>query len=170
LAERAERKESDLIEKVIEVKRVSKVVKGGRRFSFSALVVVGDGKGRVGYGMGKANEVIEAVRKGTEQGKKQMKAYSIYKNTIPHRVIGHHGAARVLMQPGAPGSGIIAAGAIRSVVEAVGLHDINVKALGSTNAQNLVRSAMDGLGQLQSFADTAARRGKSLEEVCTMEF
>lgn len=166
----AEKEKSDLIEKVIEVKRVSKVVKGGRRFSFSALVVVGDGKGRVGFGMGKANEVIEAVRKGTEQAKKVMKTVSLYKNTIPHRVIGHHGSAKVLMQPSAPGSGIISAGPVRAVVEAVGIHDINVKALGSTNAHNLVRSTVDGLCQLRSFTEIAERRGKAVEQVCTMEY
>lgn len=170
MAERAEREKSDLIEKVIEVKRVSKVVKGGRRFSFSALVVVGDGKGRVGYGMGKANEVIEAVRKGTEQGKKQMKLYPLYKTTIPHQVIGHHGASEVLMQPSAPGSGIISAGPVRAVVEALGIHDINVKALGSTNAHNLVRSTMDGLEQLKSFSEVAERRGKNVDDVCSMEY
>ncbi|MDT8446234.1 MAG: 30S ribosomal protein S5 [bacterium] len=170
MAERAEREKSEFIEKVIEVKRVSKVVKGGRRFSFSALVVVGDGKGRVGFGMGKANEVIEAVRKGTEQGKKSMKAYPLYKNTIPHRVYGHHGASKVLMQPGPPGSGIISAGPVRAVVEALGIHDINVKALGSTNAHNLVRSAIDGLAQLSSFASVAERRGKAVEDICSMEY
>ncbi|OGG99384.1 MAG: 30S ribosomal protein S5 [Candidatus Lambdaproteobacteria bacterium RIFOXYD1_FULL_56_27] len=169
-ADRGEREKSDLIEKVIEVKRVSKVVKGGRRFSFSALVVVGDGKGRVGYGVGKANEVIEAVRKATEQGKKRMIHFSFHKNTIPHQVIGHHGASKVLMRPGAPGSGIISAGPIRAVVEAIGIHDINVKALGSTNAHNLVRSAIDGLSQLRSFADVAARRGKPVSEICTLEY
>ena len=166
----AENEKSDLIEKVIEVKRVSKVVKGGRRFSFSALVVVGDGKGQVGLGMGKANEVVEAVRKGTEQAKKSMKAYSIYKNTIPHRVRGHHGAAKVLMMPSPPGSGIISAGAVRAVVEAVGIHDINAKAQGSSNAHNLVRSTIDGLSQLKSFSEIAERRGKDVSEVCTMDY
>ncbi len=166
----AENEKSDLIEKVIEVKRVSKVVKGGRRFSFSALVVVGDGKGRVGAGMGKANEVIEAVRKGTEKAKKTMQPYSIYKNSIPHQVIGKHGAAKVLMKPSQPGSGIISSGAVRAVVEAFGISDINAKALGSANVHNLVHATLNGLQQLKSFGEIAERRNKSLEEVCLIDF
>lgn len=166
----AENEKSELIEKVIEVKRVSKVVKGGRRFSFSALVVVGDGKGRVGTGMGKANEVIEAVRKGTEKAKKTMRPYSIYKNSIPHKVIGKHGAAKVLMKPSRPGSGIISSGAVRAVVEAFGVSDINVKALGSANVHNLVRATVDGLEQLKSFGEIAERRKKTLEDVCLIDF
>lgn len=166
----AEKEKVDLIEKVVEVKRVSKVVKGGRRFSFSALVVVGDAKGRVGSGLGKANEVVEAVRKATEKAKRGMRAYSLYKNSIPHEVLGHHGAAKVLMKPSPPGSGIISAGAVRAVMEAAGVSDINVKALGSTNAHNLVRSTLDGLSQLKSFAEIAERRGKKIEDVCLIEF
>jgi small subunit ribosomal protein S5 len=166
----AENEKSDLIEKVIEVKRVSKVVKGGRRFSFSALVVVGDGKGRVGAGMGKANEVIEAVRKGTEKAKKAMNPYSLYKNSIPHQVIGKHGAAKVLMKPSQPGSGIISSGAVRAVVEAFGISDINAKALGSANVHNLVHATLNGLQQLKSFGEIAERRNKSLEEVCLIDF
>lgn len=166
----AENEKSDLIEKVIEVKRVSKVVKGGRRFSFSALVVVGDGKGRVGAGMGKANEVIEAVRKGTEKAKKAMNPYSLYKSSIPHQVIGKHGAAKVLMKPSQPGSGIISSGAVRAVVEAFGISDINAKALGSANVHNLVHATLNGLQQLKSFGEIAERRNKSLEEVCLIDF
>ena len=166
----AENEKSDLIEKVIEVKRVSKVVKGGRRFSFSALVVVGDGKGRVGAGMGKANEVIEAVRKGTEEAKKAMNPYSLYKSSIPHQVIGKHGAAKVLMKPSQPGSGIISSGAVRAVVEAFGISDINAKALGSANVHNLVHATLNGLQQLKSFGEIAERRNKSLEEVCLIDF
>ena len=166
----SDKEKNELIEKVIEVKRVSKVVKGGRRFSFSALVVVGDGQGGVGYGLGKANEVVEAVRKGTEAAKKSMTQFALYKNTIPHKVKGRHGASNVLMQPSAPGSGIIAAGAVRSVAEAAGIHDINVKSLGSNNAHNLVRACIAGLGQLKSFAQVAESRGKSIDEVCTMEY
>jgi small subunit ribosomal protein S5 len=166
----AEKEKSDLIEKVIEVKRVSKVVKGGRRFSFSALVVVGDGKGRVGTGLGKANEVIEAVRKGTEKAQKAMGSYSIYKNSIPHQVIGQHGAAQVLMKPSQPGSGIISSGAVRAVVEAIGIKDINAKALGSANVNNLVHATVNGLQQLKSFGEIAERRNKTLEEVCLIDF
>ena len=166
----AEKEKSDLIEKVVEVKRVSKVVKGGRRFSFSALVVVGDGQGRVGFGLGKANEVVEAVRKGNEKAKNTMKAYSLYKNTIPHQVIGKHGAGKVLMKPSAAGSGIISSGAVRAVAEAVGINDINAKALGSNNVHNLVRATINGLKQLKSFAEIAERRNKKLEEICLMEF
>lgn len=166
----ADNEKSEFIEKVIEVKRVSKVVKGGRRFSFSALVVVGDGKGRAGTGLGKANEVIEAVRKGTEKAKRAMKVYSIYKNTIPHQVMGKHGAAKVLIKPSKPGSGIISSGAVRAVAEAVGIRDINAKALGSNNVHNLVHATVDGLNQIKSFADVAERRGKTVEDVCLIEF
>ncbi|PCI30540.1 MAG: 30S ribosomal protein S5 [SAR324 cluster bacterium] len=166
----AEKEKSDLIEKVIEVKRVSKVVKGGRRFSFSALVIVGDGKGRVGMGLGKANEVVEAVRKGTETAKKGMQAYSLYKNSIPHVVKGQHGSAKVLMKPSRPGSGIISAGAVRAVAEAVGITDITVKALGSNNKHNLVRSTIDGLAQLKSFTEISERRNKKIEKICLIDF
>ncbi|MCP4750248.1 MAG: 30S ribosomal protein S5 [Proteobacteria bacterium] len=165
-----DKEKSEFIEKVVEVKRVSKVVKGGRRFSFSALVVVGDGKGRVGIGLGKANEVIEAVRKGTEKAKRVMKAYSTYKNSIPHQVVGAHGAAKVLMKPSQPGSGIISSGAVRGVVEALGIKDINAKALGSANVHNLVRATVNGLEQLKSFAEIAERRNKTIEEVCLIDF
>ena len=166
----AEQEKSDLIEKVVQVKRVSKVVKGGRRFSFSALVVVGDGMGKAGFGLGKANEIAEAVRKGNETAKKAMKAYSLYKHTIPHQVIGKHGAAKVLMKPSKAGSGIISSGAVRAVAEAVGIHDINAKALGSNNVHNLVHATMNGLGQLKSYAEIAERRNKKIEEICLMEF
>lgn len=166
----AEKEKSDLIEKVVEVKRVSKVVKGGRRFSFSALVVVGDGKGRVGFGLGKANEVVEAVRKGNETAKKAMKAYCLYKNTIPHRIIGKHGSGKVLMKPSPAGSGIISSGAVRAVAEAVGISDINAKALGSNNVHNLVRATVNGLDQLKSFAEIAERRNKNIDEICLMDF
>lgn len=166
----AEKEKSDLIEKVVEVKRVSKVVKGGRRFSFSALVVIGDGKGKVGFGLGKANEVAEAVRKGSETAKKSMKTFDLYKNTIPHQVIGRHGAGRVLMKPSPAGSGIISSGAVRAVAEAAGIHDISAKALGSNNVHNLVRATINGFGQLKSFAEIAERRNKTVEDICLMEF
>jgi small subunit ribosomal protein S5 len=166
----AENEKSDFIEKVIEVKRVSKVVKGGRRFSFSALVVVGDGKGSVGTGLGKANEVIEAVRKGTEKAKRRLRPYSIYKTSIPHQVLGKHGASKVLMKPSQPGSGIISSGAVRAVMEAAGISDINAKALGSANVHNLVHATLDGMKQLKSFTEIAERRNKSVEEVCLIDF
>jgi small subunit ribosomal protein S5 len=166
----AENEKGDLIEKVIEVKRVSKVVKGGRRFSFSALVVVGDGKGRVGAGLGKANEVIEAVRKGTEKAKRVMKPLCVYKNTIPHQVLGKHGAAKVLIKPSKPGSGIISSGAVRAVVEALGVKDINAKALGSNNVHNLVNATINGLQQVKSFAEIAERRNKSVDDICLIDF
>lgn len=166
----AENEKSEFIEKVIEVKRVSKVVKGGRRFSFSALVIVGDGKGRAGTGLGKANEVIEAVRKGTEKAKRAMRPYSIYKNTIPHEVLGRHGAAKVLIKPSKPGSGIISSGAVRAVAEAIGIKDINAKALGSNNVHNLVHATIDGLKQMKSFAEIAERRKKPVEDICLIEF
>ncbi len=166
----AENEKSDLIEKVVEVKRVSKVVKGGRRFSFSALVVVGDGSGRVGTGLGKANEVIEAVRKGSEKAKRSLKTYSIYKNSIPHKVVGKYGAAKVLMKPSPPGSGIISSGAVRAVVEAIGIRDINAKALGSANVNNLVHATIHALTQIKSFAEIAERRSRPIEEVCLIDF
>lgn len=165
-----QRESSELIEKVVEVKRVSKVVKGGRRFSFSALVIVGDGNGRVGAGLGKANEVVEAVRKGNEAAKKNMISCSLYKTTIPHAVKGKHGSSYLLMKPSPSGSGIISAGAVRAVMECAGIHDVNVKALGSRNANNLVSAALDGLVQLKSFGEVAARRGKNLEEICQIGF
>ncbi len=166
----AENEKSEFIEKVIEVKRVSKVVKGGRRFSFSALVVVGDGKGRAGTGLGKANEVIEAVRKGTEKAKRAMKPFCVYKNSIPHHVMGKHGAAKVLIKPSKPGSGIISSGAVRAVAEAIGIKDINAKALGSNNVHNLVHATINGLQQIKSFADVAERRNKTVDEVCLIDF
>lgn len=166
----AENEKSEFIEKVIEVKRVSKVVKGGRRFSFSALVVVGDGKGRAGTGLGKANEVIEAVRKGTEKAKRSMLAFCVYKNSIPHQVMGKHGAAKVLIKPSQPGSGIISSGAVRAVAEAIGIKDVNAKALGSSNVHNLVNATINGLQQIKSFADVAERRKKTIDEVCQIDF
>ena len=165
-----QRESSELIEKVVEVKRVSKVVKGGRRFSFSALVIIGDGKGRVGAGLGKANEVVEAVRKGNEAAKKNMVSCTIYKTTIPHAVQGKHGSSLLMMKPSPSGSGIISAGAVRAVMECVGIHDVNVKALGSRNANNMVSAALDGLAQLKSLGEVAARRGKNVEGICQIGF
>ncbi|MBF0279605.1 MAG: 30S ribosomal protein S5 [SAR324 cluster bacterium] len=154
---------NELIEKVIRVNRVAKVVKGGRRFSFSALVVVGDGKGKVGYGMGKAGEVTEAIRKGISRATKAMEPVSFTGTTIPHNVIGHSGAGKVYMRPAKKGHGVIAAGPVRSILEATGIHDISVKCLGSRNPHNLVRATFDALIQLQTFEKIAERRGKTTE-------
>lgn len=153
----------EFIEKVIRVNRVAKVVKGGRRFSFSALVVVGDGKGKVGFGMGKAGEVTEAIRKGVSQATKSMVRVSFLDTTIPHAVKGHYGAGSVFMRPAKKGHGVIAAGAVRSILEATGIHDISVKCLGSRNPHNLVRATFDALIQLQSFEKSASLRGLPVE-------
>ena len=157
---------SELIEKVIKVSRVAKVVKGGRRFSFSAVVVVGDGRQRVGYGLGKANEVTEAIRKGVERANKNLKpVVSFEGRTIPHETTGRFGASRVFMRPGTAGSGIIAAGAVRAVMEACGMRDISVKSLGSSNPHNMVKAALDALYSIKSFEEIAARRGVSVERL-----
>lgn len=153
----------EYIEKVIRVNRVAKVVKGGRRFSFSALVVVGDGSGKVGYGLGKAGEVTEAIRKGVSQATKNMTEVFYLGTTIPHAVTGHFGSGKVYMRPAKKGHGVIASGAVRSVLEAAGIHDISVKCLGSRNPHNLVRATFDALVHLKSFEQIAERRGKSVE-------
>ena len=152
-------------ERVVEINRVSKVLKGGRRFGFRTVVVVGDNRGRVGMGIGKAREVPAAVRKGMDRAKRHMVPVNLRGATIPHPVIGQHGATRVLLRPAAPGTGVIAGGAVRAVVEAVGVHDILSKALGSRNPLNVVLATLDALGKLRDPAVLAELRGKTVEEM-----
>ena len=162
---RFEREQSEYIEKVVSLNRVSKTVKGGRVMKFSALVVVGDGKGKVGYGLGKAAEVPEAIRKGIEAAKKNMITVTLSGTTVPHATIGEAGAGRVLMKPAAPGTGVIAGGAVRAVVEAAGIKDIRTKCLRSNNPQNVVTATREGLKSLRDAAQVAAVRGKAVEEL-----
>ena len=162
---RFEREPSEFTEKLVSLNRVSKTVKGGRIFKFAALMVVGDGKGRVGFGLGKAAEVPEAIRKGIEDAKKNMVTVTLSGTTIPHEVIGEFGAGRVIMKPAAPGTGIIAGGPVRAVMEATGVKDIRAKCLRSNNPQNVVAATFEGLKSLRGPEEVARIRGKSAEEI-----
>ncbi|MFA5340896.1 MAG: 30S ribosomal protein S5 [Clostridia bacterium] len=160
-----DRTPSEFKEKVVRIGRVAKVVKGGRNFRFSALVVVGDENGRVGAGMGKAAEVPESIRKGTDDAKKNLIRVPLDGTTVPHEIIGEYGAARVLLKPAAPGTGVIAGGTVRAVLDLAGIKDIRTKCLGSHNAVNLAKATIDGLSRMMTAEDVSKKRSKSVEEI-----
>jgi small subunit ribosomal protein S5 len=158
-------RDKEFVEKLVKLNRVAKVVKGGRRFSFSALVIVGDEKGKVGYGFGKANDVSEAIRKSVQKAKKNMVKVPLKKVTVPHKIVGQHKSANVLLKPAAPGTGVIAGGPVRAVMEACGIHDILTKSLGSKNAINIVKAVFNGLENLFDAKTIAKGRGKTINEM-----
>ena len=161
----AEHQEGEIVDRLVHLNRVAKVVKGGRRFSFSALVVAGDGSGRVGAGLGKANEVPEAIRKGFEQAKKNMFSVPVSNGTIAHEVLGKFGSGQVLLKPASEGTGVIAGGAVRAVVESAGIHNILTKCIGSSNPHNVVKATIDALKKLSSVESIAQRRGLDMEQL-----
>ncbi len=157
--------EKELVERLVRLNRIAKVVKGGRRFSFSAISVTGDRKGNVGFGFGKANYVSDAIKKSMDKARRKMVKVSLKKNTIPHQVVGQYKGAKVLLKPAAPGAGIIAGGPVRAVMEAVGIKDVLSKSLGSKNSMNIVKAVFDGLEQLTDARALAANRGKVLKDL-----